>query len=276
VGLAALLVTRGPRSSHGEEESASLQFHRAYETLIQADAARDDDRSAEAIDLYQAAADAYMLLARQYPDWQPQIVAFRIAYCSNQAQGLMRYTGRDEPDPALAPPLDRPSGADTNAPAVDMDDLSTVLRVLLEEGKTDDARQMAMDAMTQDPDNADIRVWLAAIQCRSGRFEDAAYLAGSVVEDMPGNAEAHLLLAAAHAGTGRLKDAEEEVRFALDLKPDLAVAHYNLAWLLVNADPPDLENARLHYVESRRNGGTPDPALETRLEGGAESVISDH
>lgn len=265
--LALLLLALGPRPAPADEGTAALQFHRAYEALTQADAARDDDRLIEAIGLYGNAATAYARLARRYPDWQPQVVAFRIAHCRNQAVSLNRYLGNDAPSPPLPPQPGPapPEGADT-LDAVDIDNLTAVLRGLMEDGNTDDARALVIDALAVDPDNITARLWLGAIQCQSGRFNDAMHMIGSVVDEAPGNAEARLLLATAYTGTGRLKEAEDEIRFALDLNPNLTAAHYDLARLLLSADPPDIENARRHYVECRRLGGTPDPDLEARLD----------
>jgi Flp pilus assembly protein TadD len=61
--------------------------------------------------------------------------------------------------------------------------------------------------------------------------------------------------------------AEDEMRKAIELAPEYAEAHYNLAVFYLERNPPATELARRHYHKSVDLGGAPDPALEKKIEG---------
>jgi predicted Zn-dependent protease len=149
---------------------------------------------------------------------------------------------------------------------MDLLDVLTVAQMLMEENKIEEARTLLMDALDLEPDSHALRLELAALQCEAGHYADALHVINAVVDEAPGHAPARVLLATVYAGTGRLADAEEELRFALDLDPELAVAHHNLVALLLAKAPPDLNAAQEHYMAYRRAGGPSRPELEARLE----------
>ena len=273
-GLAAVLLLGMALWTCAEEDHdvpAALEFHNAYQALVRADEARDGGRLAEAVDLYREAVSAYIRLARECPDWQPEVVQFRIVYCNNQVETLVNRL--DKHRPVRRPPL-RVLNVSTAeapeevlaAPPVHAGDLAVVVRVLLDENKVDEARALTLDALYADPDSVPFRLLMAAVQCRAGQYEDADTLLLSLLEEAPQNADALVLLATASAGLGRLGAAEQQLRSALDADPDSSEAHYNLARLLLTRTPPDIEEARRHYRESLRGGGAPDPDMEKRLE----------
>lgn len=68
------------------------------------------------------------------------------------------------------------------------------------------------------------------------------------------------------AGRNRWFDAaESELRRAIELRPDYADAHFNLAVFCLERMPPATELARRHYREARRLGAEPDPLIEKAL-----------
>jgi tetratricopeptide (TPR) repeat protein len=251
--------------ARAQEHAPGPPLHDAAAILAQADAARDADRVADAIRLYEQAAEAYAQIAARDPRQQPRIVALRLAHCRAQAESLRRLGGAPPAEYTAAPPPGR-AETEPEPPAMDLMDVLTVAQVLMEEGNTEDARMLLMDALDLEPDSLALRLELAALQCEAGHYTDALHVIHAVVDEAPGDAAARVLLATVHAGTGRLAEAEAELRFALDLDPELAAAHYNLAALLLAKDPPEADAARDHYMAYRRAGGVSCPALEAALD----------
>jgi len=68
------------------------------------------------------------------------------------------------------------------------------------------------------------------------------------------------------AGRNRWFDAAEmELRRAIELKPDYADAHFNLAVFCLERTPPAVELARRHYQRALQLGAEPDPLIEKAL-----------
>lgn len=68
------------------------------------------------------------------------------------------------------------------------------------------------------------------------------------------------------AGRNRWFDAAEaELRRAIDLRPDYADAHFNLAVFCLERNPPAVELARRHYQKARELGAAPDRLIEQAL-----------
>ncbi len=67
------------------EEKPNSNAHRlyltAYETMKSADYLKEKGLDADAADMYMEALKLYQQIAEQYPDWQPDLVAYRIDYC---------------------------------------------------------------------------------------------------------------------------------------------------------------------------------------------------
>ncbi len=97
--LAALLLAAGgqadaatPRRDPAKEQSE------AYVALIQAEQALKEESYARAILLFRDALDRYNRLAAQFPDWESDIVQYRLASCANQIGVIVQKTGRTEVD----------------------------------------------------------------------------------------------------------------------------------------------------------------------------------
>jgi len=68
------------------------------------------------------------------------------------------------------------------------------------------------------------------------------------------------------AGRNRWFDAAEaELRRAVELQPDYADAHFNLAVFCLERNPPAVELARRHYRKALDLGAEPDPQIEQVL-----------
>lgn len=109
--------------------------------------------------------------------------------------------------------------------------------------------------------------WLNLGMIYLGRDEPMRSLAAiaQAVVHAPNDPVARNYLGVA-AGRNRWFDAAEaELRRAIELRPDYADAHFNLAVFCLERVPPATELARRHYREARNLGAEPDPLIEKAL-----------
>ncbi|MEI6714973.1 MAG: tetratricopeptide repeat protein [Verrucomicrobiota bacterium] len=117
----------------------------------------------------------------------------------------------------------------------------------------------------------DPAIWLAIglATLEQGKLESAtAAFAQTVVLD-PKNARARRFLGLTLGKRGWLDGAEQEIRKSLELDPDDAGAHFNLAVFYLQRRPPALELARRHYYKARDLGFASDQEIESQLAQGA-------
>lgn len=200
------------------------------------------------------------------------------------------------PPPA---PLDIPP--DLKAPVQTM----TVEKIGMEgiaafqSGQFEAAREAYRRVLTIEPNNLLALVNLGATEYRLGNADEAErYLRRSLQikadnptawlnlgilyleRDEPMRALAAIAQAVVHAptdpvarnylgvaaGRNRWFDAAEaELRRSIELKPDYADAHFNLAVFCLERNPPATELARRHYQRARELGAEPDPLIEQAL-----------
>jgi tetratricopeptide (TPR) repeat protein len=106
-------------------------------------------------------------------------------------------------------------------------------RVLLNQGKTEEAIAEAEQAARLDPNLAEAQTTLGQALMRLGRASDALTHYSEAKRLRPDSAAAHYNLANALARLGQLAPARSQYLQALALDPGLADAHNNLAYLLV-------------------------------------------
>jgi Flp pilus assembly protein TadD len=95
IALTALLSSFAPPARAAEATSESERaLSDAYVALVQADQARDAQDWKKAVEGYREALDRYQRLSRKHPNWEPDIVQYRITYCGNQIEAISTRTGR--------------------------------------------------------------------------------------------------------------------------------------------------------------------------------------
>lgn len=85
------------------------------------------------------------------------------------------------------------------------------------------------------------------------------------VAEKPDDPRARNHLAAAAKALGWLGAAESELQRALDLDPNYAEAHFNLALIYLERRPPGIELARRHYLRAVELGSPRDELVEKQL-----------
>ena len=116
-----------------------------------------------------------------------------------------------------------------------------------------------------DPADTSICLLFAMTQCQAGEFTDATNVVQRVLDESPSNACAHVVMGTAYFALGKREQAGKELQRALEINPALESAHYDLARLLLMAQPPDLQGAQEHYGKAVQLGAEPDRSLETLL-----------
>lgn len=169
-----------------------------------------------------------------------------------------------------------------------------------QKGNFDGAREAYLRVLKIEPNNIPALVNLGATEYRTGNHTEAERLLRRALQLKPDNPTAWLNLgiiylernepmrslaaiaqAVVHApndpvarnylgvaaGRNRWFDAaESELRRAVELRPDYADAHFNLAVFCLERVPPATELARRHYRKALELGAPPDPLIEKALQ----------
>ena len=163
----------------------------------------------------------------------------------------------------------------------------------------DKARRHYLEILKVEPDNPLTLANIGAVEQQAGRLGEAknymlravkinpalqqtwlalglvcnemgdTYLAVSAfaraAHEDPLDPKAHNYLAVVARGLGWLDAAEAELQRAIELKPDYANAHFNLALMYLDRKPPALELARRHYEKAVSLGAEKDEVVEEKL-----------
>lgn len=132
-------------------------------------------------------------------------------------------------------------------------------------GNSKEGERLLRRSLQIQPDNATAWLNLGIIYLeRDEPMHSLAALAQAVAQD-PDDAVARNYLGVA-AGRNRWLDAaESELRRSVELQPDYADAHFNLAVFCLERDPPAVELARRHYQKALELGAAPDQLIEKAL-----------
>lgn len=115
----------------------------------------------------------------------------------------------------------------------------------LEAAQLDEARVAELTAaVTTNPDDVEALRELGHLHYAAGDFAEAALWQQRLVDIDPGDIDARLALGVALFSQGDLNGAEEHWLAAVKLDPDQAEVHYNLGFLYLSLDPPDMDRVR--------------------------------
>ncbi|MCE9520631.1 MAG: tetratricopeptide repeat protein [Verrucomicrobia bacterium] len=165
----------------------------------------------------------------------------------------------------------------------------------------DKARTHYLEMLSNEPDNPLTLANIGAVEQQAGRLKEAknyllravkinpalqqswlalglvchemgdSYLAVSALSraayEDPLDPKAHNYLAVVARSLGWLDAAEAELQRAIELKPDYANAHFNLALMYLDRKPPSVELAKRHYNKAVTLGAEKDEVVEEKLKG---------
>ena len=106
---------------------------------------------------------------------------------------------------------------------------------------------------------------LGIIQYEGNKLEAALASLAHAAWLEPKDPRAHHYLGVTIGRKGWYSGAEEEMRKAIELDPDYAEAHFNLAVFYLQRVPPAVELARRHYQKALALGTSADPQIEKSL-----------
>lgn len=114
-------------------------------------------------------------------------------------------------------------------------------------------------------DNATAWLNLGILYLEQGDPLMALAAMAQAVSHAPGDPVARNYLGVAAGHLGWFDAAEDELRRAVEIDPDYADAHFNLAVFCLERKPPAVELGRRHYRRAVELGVSPDPLIEKAL-----------
>lgn len=141
---------------------------------------------------------------------------------------------------------------------------------LLKQEKFGDAIPRFQEALTRDEANPFAHLMLGVCHWKLRQPELAIDRLNRSLVLQPANPQAWLYLGLVALDAGRWQDARTAFGKAIEVKPDYALAHYNLAVVHTKPGMADPVQAKRSYEESLRLGGARDEAIELFLRVGPE------
>ncbi len=136
----------------------------------------------------------------------------------------------------------------------------------LQLGEYERAIETLERALQLDPDDPFVLTHLGIANYRAGHIDGSQKFLSSASKSDPGNYQAHNFLGLTLNQEGNRAGAINEFQRAIDLKPDYAQAHLNLAMMYATERPPSKEPARQHYQKAIDCGASPDASLEQLIQ----------
>ena len=152
--------------------------------------------------------------------------------------------------------------------------LGNLAAIEMEQGKLDEAEKHLAAAVAQNPDDAYNLSMLGYLKYRQEKYDDALNVLSRAAKLDPQNPEIENYLGVTLSHKGLRVQAEAALRKAVQIAPNYAAAHNNLAVIYINQTPPLVQLARWHYQKALAAGQPPNPDLEKALGGSVVPVNS--
>lgn len=143
--------------------------------------------------------------------------------------------------------------------------LGNLAAIEMQEGKLDAAEKHLKAALAQDPDDAFNLSRLGLLKFQQEKYDEALDVLGRAAKLNPQDPEIQNFLGLTLSYKGLRVPAEAALRKAVELNPNYADAHINLAALYISESPPLVELARWHYQRALDAGHPRNPELEKAL-----------
>ena len=128
-----------------------------------------------------------------------------------------------------------------------------------------DAEGYLKRAQVLAPENASVWLALGVVYLAQDKVDFALAALSQTVALEPANARGHRMLGLTLGRKEWYSAAEGELRRSLELEPNDAGAHFNLAVIYLQRQPAAIELARRHYHLSVDLGSAPDPKIDAIL-----------
>jgi tetratricopeptide (TPR) repeat protein len=144
--------------------------------------------------------------------------------------------------------------------------LADLASVQLEAGHLPQAEQNLKHALAIDPDDDYSLYVLGQVKFQEKDYDASLNALSRAAEIMPLNANIRNFIGLALDEKGLRREAETAFRRAIQLDPEFAEAHMNLAVVYATQKPPLLQLAKWHYQKAMTIGHAPNRALEKMLD----------
>jgi len=132
-------------------------------------------------------------------------------------------------------------------------------------GQLTDCEKSVQRALSVDPEDPGSLYLLGLLRYRRDKLDEALDALSLSAKINPTNAATQNFLGCVLADKGLRNAAETALRRALQSDPDYADAHFNLAVVYADNQPPSLELARWHYKRAVALGHPKSPTLDKML-----------
>lgn len=143
--------------------------------------------------------------------------------------------------------------------------LGNLAAIELQEDKLGDADTHLTAALAQHPDDAFNLSTYGFLKFRQQKFDEALDALSRAAKLDPTNPQIQNYLGVTLSHKGLRAQAETALRKAIELDPNYAAAHNNLAVIYISEKPPLAELARWHYQKALQLGQPRNPDLEKTL-----------
>jgi tetratricopeptide (TPR) repeat protein len=143
--------------------------------------------------------------------------------------------------------------------------LGDLATIEMQEDKLDAAEKHLQAALEENPDDSHNLATLGYLKFRRGKYDEAIDVFSRAAKLDPQNPEILNYLAETLCEKGLRSQAEAALRKAIELNPNYAIAHCNLALIYISQTPPMIELARWHYQRALDAGQPHNPELEKML-----------
>jgi tetratricopeptide (TPR) repeat protein len=140
-------------------------------------------------------------------------------------------------------------------------------------GRAEESQKYLQRAIRVKPDTAFAWMMLGVNFMNQEDIEGATAALAQAVYLGPKSPQAHNYYAVALAKRGWYDAAEDELRKVIGLAPNFAEAHFNLALIYFQQNPPAVELARRHYQKALELGAEPDPEFAAKLNAAPEQTV---
>ena len=151
------------------------------------------------------------------------------------------------------------------APAVDVAVQLAWAGDMLDAENFDEVEKALINVLRAEPSNFKARYMMALARMRQGKFADAQIVMEDLLEDYGRNEGVLLLAAGLYAATQQYAKAMTMLDKTLKLAPSRPEGYLNMAWLLLEMNPRELNDPEMYYRRSVELGGARDGELEKRL-----------
>ena len=136
---------------------------------------------------------------------------------------------------------------------------------MLEAEKFAEVEKSLIKVLRVDPENFKARYMMALVRIRRAHFKDAQIIIEDLLEDYGRNEGVLLLASGMYMSMEQYAKAMSTLDKALKISPERPDAYLNMAWLLLEMNPREVNDPEMYYRRSVKLGGPRDHELEKRL-----------